>query len=196
LATLVLQAYYGAGPSWTNLVGGQLVGFYGATYDSKVVVDSYQASTHISGAGGDICLTNHVRNVKYITSTEFDSGSGTETLGNGTLAATECTLKVFLSGGASVRTQNGRVYCYNGTTITTYATDIQMYAFEAQIGATTWTLINNGTISGGDNNGQRLNLQDHGTPAATHEWFVALSASPKSVGAKTSFAIGSSVEYF
>lgn len=195
MASLVFQGYYGAGPTWTSLTGSQLIGFYGAAYDDKVVVNAYQSSTHISGGGGDICLTNHNRNVKYIASGQFDSGGGTETLNDTNLINTECTLRVYLSNGAAIATQNGRLYCYNGSSVTAYATDVQVYAFEQGVSATTWTSINNGSSSGGDNSGQRLALGNK-TAATDHYWYVAISISPLSVGAKTAFAFGSSIEYY
>ena len=195
MAGLVFQGYYGAGPAWTSLIGGQLVGFYGANYDDKVVVDAYQSSTHISGGGGDICLTNHTRNVKYVASGQFDSGSGAETLNDTNLINTECTLRVYLNNGAAIATQNGRFYCYNGTTVTTFATDTQVYAFEQGISATAWTSINDGSSSGGDNSGQRLSLSNR-TANTDHYWYIAVSCSPKSVGAKSAFSFGSTLEYY
>lgn len=194
MATLVFQAYYGA-PSWTALTGGQLIGFYGAAYGDKVVVNSYQSSTHISGAGGDVCTTNHVPNVKYVASGQFDSGGGTETLNDTNLIATECTLKIYFTDGASVSTQNGQFYCYNGTTPATYATGIQVYAFERGDGDTAWTSINNGSTDGGNGVGKRLDLTSR-TPSTAHEWLVAVSCSPLSVGAKVAYAFGTSLEYY
>lgn len=197
MANLVFQGYFGTSPSWTSLQSvGQLIGFYGAAYGDRVAVDSYQSSTHISGAGGDACTTNHNRNVKYIAGGQFDSGSGTETLNDTNLIATECTVRVYLSGGAqSIAVQNGRIGIYDGTTITTFATDIQVYAFEQGVSATTWTSINNGSTTGGDNPGQRLDLGDK-TASTDHYWYVAISCSPLSVGEKTNFGIFSTLEYY
>lgn len=195
MASLVFQGYYGGGPTWTSLNSGQLVGFYGANYNDKVAVSSYQSSTHISGGGGDICLTNHNGNVKYIASNQFNSGGGTETLNDTNLISTECTLRVYLNNGAAVATQNGRFYCYNGTTVTTYATDLQVYAFEQGVSATAWTSINNGSSTGGDNSGQRLALGNK-TAATDHYWYVAVSCSPLSVGAKSAFSFGTTLEYY
>jgi hypothetical protein len=196
MATLVFQSYFGAGPTWTTLQNaGQLIGFYGAAYGDKVAVSAYQSSTHISGAGGDACTTNHTRNVKYIASGSFDSGSGTETLNDTNLVANECTIRIYLNHGSAVATQNGRFYCYNGASVSTYATDIQVFAFEQGVSATAWTSINNGSSSGGDNSGQRLDIANK-TAATDNYWYIGISCSPLSVGAKTAYAFGSSLEYY
>ena len=197
MATLVFQAYYGAGPTWTTLQNvGELVGFYGAAYNDKVAVDSYQSSTHISGASGDVCLTNHTPNVKYVSSTQFIGTGGTETLNDTNLTANECTLRAYLNDGSAVATQNGRFYVYDGSgNPAIYASDIQAWAFEQGVTATTWTDVNNGTSTGGDNNGERLNL-GNSSSATDHYFYIAVSVSPKTVGAKTAFALGVTLEYY
>jgi hypothetical protein len=196
LATLVFQGYFGAGPTWTTLQNvGQLIGFYGASYGDKVAVSAYQSSTHISGASGDACLTNHNRNVKYLDGTHMDAGSGSEVLNDSNLVSSETTLRIYLNHGSAVATQNGRFYCYNGSAVSTYSTDIQVWGFEQGIGASAWVSINNGSSTGGDNSGQRLDIGNK-TAATDNYWYVAVSCSPLSVGAKTSYAFGSSLEYY
>jgi len=196
MATLVFQGYFGAGPTWTTLENvGQLIGFYGTSYGDKVAVSAYQSSTHISGAGGDACITNHNRNVKYIDSTHFDTGSGSEVLNDTNLVSTESTLRIYLNHGSAVATQNGRFYCYNGSSVSSYSTDIQVFAFEQGVSATAWTSINNGSSTGGDNSGQRLDIANK-TAATDNYWYISVSCSPLSVGAKTAYAFGSSLEYY
>lgn len=195
--TFVFQAYYGGGPTWTTLNSTyNLIGFYGNAYNDKVAVSAFQASTHISGGTGDICLTNHVPNVKYISSNQFSDGT-TKTLNDTNLVTGGCTLRGLLTTDAGSSTQNGRFYCYNGSAVETYATGVQVYAFQQGVSGTNWTYINNGSSSaqGGDVVGKRLDFTNQGS-STTHPFYIAVSTSPTSVGAKTSFAFGSTVEYY
>jgi hypothetical protein len=199
LATLVFEANYGAGPAWTAIASvGQLVGFYGANFNDKVAVNSYQSSTHVSGgASVDVCTINHAKNVTYVDGTHFNTtGAGNTVLNDTNLIAANCTLRVHLNHSSQVYTQNGRFYVYNGTTVTSYAPDITAYAFEQGQSATAWTQVCNGTSQGGDNSGQRLTLSVKGSYAYDQYWYVAMSCMPMSVGAKTAFSVGSTIEYY
>jgi hypothetical protein len=195
--TFVFQSYYGAGPTWTTLDSTyELVGFYGATWGSKVAITEYQTSTHISGAGGHVCSSVHPPNTKYISSNQFDKGGGTLTLNTSNLGENECPIKIRLGTDAGTVTQNGRFYCYNGTTTTTLATNIQVWGFERFVGVTGgWVDINNGSTIGGDNVDELLVLQPKSSNTV-HEWFIAVSCKPLTVGAKTAFSFGCTVEYY
>jgi hypothetical protein len=162
-----------------------------------VTVAAWQDETHIGSAdpGTDQCGTNHSNNVKYISGTQYDSGGGTETLNDTNLVATECTLQVLFTDASSVATSSARFYAYDGTTTTTEAVGVEVFAFQQGVTATSWTDINDDSAnSGGDNAGQRLDLSDQGA-ATDHTFYIAVSASPESVGAKTSFDFGVALTY-
>jgi hypothetical protein len=199
MATFTWNGYYGAGPAWTDIGANTLTFCSSLTdHDTAITVASYQDGNHITSGdpGSDVCLTNHLNNVKYLGASLMDvNGGGSEALNDTNLAENECTLKINFSHGSSVVITNARLYCYDGTTETTYASNVDMYAFERGVTATAWTEINNGGgATGGDNTGERLDLGDK-TTATSHDWFVAVSMSPETVGAKTAMDLGIALTY-
>jgi hypothetical protein len=137
-----------------------------------------------------------VPNVKYINSTQFDNGSGTQDLNDTNLTANECTIRCKFSDPSSVQTSSARFYTFNGSSATAEAVGVHAYAFERGVGASAWTEVNDDSNDkGGDNTGERLNLSDHGTPATEHWFYLAISAQPESVGAKTQFDFGLALTY-
>jgi hypothetical protein len=87
-----------------------------------------------------------------VSDTQFDDGGGTETLNDTNLVATECSIRILFTDGSSVATSNGRFYTFDGTTVTDPAVDIEAYAFEQGVSATTWTEVNDySNTTGGDN---------------------------------------------
>lgn len=199
MATFTWFAYMGAGPAWTDIAANTVV-FSSSLTDlaTNITVASYQDGTHIGNGdpGTDQCGANHANNVKYLTgSTMSVNGGGSENITDANLAATECTLRVHFTDAASVATSSGRFYTYDGTTTTTEAVGIDAYAFERGVSASAWTQVNDdsGNI-GGDNTSERLGLSNQ-TAATEHTFFLAVSASPESVGGKTQFDFGVALTY-
>lgn len=185
MATITYEAYIGAGPAWAD-IGANTIVFTGTGgVGNPIDVGSYQEETHLGSGdpGTDQCGANHVPNVKWISSTQFDSGSGTETLSDVNLTDVECTMRVHFNHTSSVVVSAARLFSYNpGGAETAEGLNCHLQAFEAQEGGTTWTLINDdsGNI-GGDNAGERLTLATK-TTALDHYWYIALSLSPETVG--------------
>lgn len=190
--------YWGdTGPGWTDISTDTIVFAGSGGLVTPVTVAAWQDETHMGTGdpGADGCGTNHCNNVKYISGTQFDDGGGTETLNDTNLTADECTIRIRFTDGSSVSTSSARFYSYDGTTTTDEALGVDVEAFEQGVTATTWTTINDDTgNTGGDNAGQRLDLSDQGA-ATDHTFYIAISASPESVGAKTSFDFGISLTY-
>lgn len=197
MATFTWQVYAGAGPAWTD-VGANTIVFSGSGgLTTPITVGEWQSETHLGSGdpGTDQCGANHAKNVKYISGTQYDSGSGTETLNDTNLVATECTLCIKFTDASSVATSNARFYAFNGTTETDEAVGVEAYAFERGVGATSWTQINDdsGNI-GGDNTGERLALSDQ-SAGTEHYFYLAVSARPETVGSKTQFDFGIALTY-
>lgn len=192
--------YYGAtGPAWTDISTNTLVFSGTGGKDTPITVGSYNDETHITNSdpptGTDQCGANHVQNCKYISDSNIDIGGGSVAISDANVAQTDCTLRVHFNHTSSVAISSARLYAYNGTTETTEASGVKAYAFERGVSATAWTKINEGaTTYGGDNSGERLNLGDK-TAATDHYWYVAVSVSPESVGAKTAFDLGVALTY-
>lgn len=196
MATFTWEVYANT-PAWMDVSTNTIVFSGSGGLTTPITVGNWQDETHLGSGdpGTDQCGSNHVPNVKYISSTQFDSGGGTETLNDTNLVATECTLRVKFEHGSSVALTNARFYCFDSTTATTEATGVEAYAFEQGESQTTWTQINDdsGNI-GGDNSGERLTLQDKAS-AQTNYFYIAVSARPESVGAKADFDFGIALTY-
>lgn len=199
MATFTWSAYCGAGPAWTDISTNTVV-FSGSNTDLAVpiTVGSWNDGTHLGtdDPGTDQCGANHMNNVKFVTGTQFDlDGGGTESLNDTNLVATECTLRIEFTDAASVSISNARFYTYDGSTTTAEAVGMEVYAFEQGVGASAWTYINDDSTNfGGDNSGERLSLSDQGA-GTEHTFYIAVSARPESVGAKTEFDFGIALTY-
>jgi hypothetical protein len=198
MATFTWYGYMGTTPDWVD-IDTDTICFSGDATDISVpvTVDTYQDGIHVGtdDPGADQCGANHMRNVKYITDSQFDSGGGTETLNDTNLSDTECTLKIYFTDAASVATSSARFYAFDGTTTTTEAVGVEAYAFEQGVTETEWTEINDDSDTvGGDNAGERLDLSDQ-SAATEHDFFIAVSVLPESVGDKTDFDLGIALTY-
>jgi len=157
---------------WFNGSGGAAGGF-----GINVVVGSYQDTTHISdNTDTHRCTTNHVHNVKYIDSTHMSLDGAASALLS-TLTTANSPLKFNFSDPSSVATQSGFFYVYAGSDGTSTSGIATVQA--AQGGTTsTWVSAGTGVTSGS------LGLADQ-TAATSHDFFIAMSVTPASTGAKT-----------
>lgn len=200
MATFVWYVYCNE-PAW-NYIGENTLVFSSSATDLTqpitVGTEYWNEGTHLGDGlpGDDQCGTNHVPNVKYVSSTQFDGGAGTETLNATNLTQTECTLRVKFTDASAVAISDARFYAFDGATVTSPAVDIAAYAWECGGTSTTWTLINNYTTTGtgGDNSGERLELEDQSS-STQHYYYIAISARPLSVGSKTNFDMGIALTY-
>lgn len=185
-------------PSWMDVDVNTIV-FSGADDDltEPITVGTWQNGTHLGSGdpGTDQCGANHMPNVKYVSGTQMDKGVGTETINDTNLAETECTLRIKFTDAQSVAITNARFYAFDGANETNEAVGIESHAFERGVSATAWTEINDDSENiGGDNAGERLELGDK-SAATEHHWYIAVSARPETVGAKTEFDFGVALTY-
>lgn len=199
MATITFEGYMGSTPSWTDLSTNTLV-FSSSLTDltAAITVSSYQDGTHAGTGdpGTDACGTNHMNNVKYLTSSTMSvNGGASEDINDTNLATTECTLRLHFNHATAVAVTNARAYIYKpSVSVTTKADNLTVYGFERGESATTWTLINDTGTTGGDNTGERLDLANSGS-ATDHYWYIALSISPATVGSHTDVDLGMALTY-
>lgn len=196
MATFTWEGYFGAGPAWTSIAATHRIVFAGSGgISTPITLGQWNGETHIGDGdpGSDQCTTNHCRNVKYITNTQADFGGGTELLT--AMLSTEATIRVTFTDAASVAITNARFYCFDGAVVANEGVGVESYAFEQGGVGTTWTQINDdsGNI-GGDNSGERLALDDQGA-GTEHTYYIAISLTPETVGAKSSFDFGVALTY-
>jgi hypothetical protein len=197
MATFLWETYSNT-PAWVDVSTNTFVFSGNSTVlTTPITVGTWQSGSHVGNGdpGTDQCGTNHVPNVKYVTSTQFDRGLGTTTLNDTNLLSTQCTLRITFTDASAVATSSARFYSYDGSTETAEAVGIEAYAFQQGVGASAWTSINDdsGNI-GGDNSGEYLSLSDQ-TSSTVHTYYIAVSARPETVGAKTQFDFGIALTY-
>lgn len=142
---------------------------------TPVTVSSYQDYTHISNSSNTHqCTSYHVHNTKYLTSTTM-SLDGAASANLNTLTTGNAPLKINFSDDSSVTTTSNTFYAYDGSTDATAMAGTTFYAGEAAV-TSTWVAANG--------SGSALSIADD-TAATSHDFYIALSASPSSVGAKT-----------
>lgn len=145
----------------------------------NIVVGSYQDGTHITNSS-DVhqCSTNHVRNTKWLADTGAASISidGAASSNVTATATTAVGLKFNFADAASVITNNGKFYAYDGTTDATAMAGVTFKAIEITGSQTTWV--------GANGLGAALSLADN-TTTTSHDFFLGTSVSPTSTGLKT-----------
>jgi hypothetical protein len=209
MATIAFESYFGASPSWQSLGANRLV-FAGSLADitAMILAGQFQDGMHVGSGtpGTDQCATNHCRQVKWLTdSTMSCQGAASETINDTNLADAEATLRVHFNDSVARSIQNGRFYCFDGSTVTNKAVGLDVAAYEKG-NSSTWFHLNDYSTSGnasfatggigGDNSGQRIGMGSRGSAATDQYWYYALSASPETAGSKSSFAFGVYVEYY
>lgn len=188
-------------PAWES-VGANTIVFCGSLTDITVPItvgSDWNTGTHIGNGdpGADQCGSTHVPNIAFVSTTQFShDGAATETLSDGTLLATECTLSVEFTDVSSVEITSARFYCFDSTTETTEAVGVEAWAFEAQVAETEWSTVNDDSANVGGDNGASHTLELVDQSAATdHTYYIAVSARPESVGAKGDFDFGVALTY-
>jgi hypothetical protein len=166
--TWVLQ---GATP--TTIEATDSLAFSDGTFGNPITVSAFNGGTHVRSSGGvDDSSANTPVNNKYVASGTADWGDGTEALENITDA--ECALKLTIAYDTNITVTDITMYGYDGTTTTDAPVGLDLYL--AEQGDAAWT--------NADGSAAALTITDSSTPAKSHDFYVAVSASPSSVGVK------------
>jgi hypothetical protein len=189
MATFVWTGQGTDGSNNITIDASDKIGFYGSAFGNAITVGQYQDTTHNETSGGAHDCPNsnavHLHNVKYLTGSTFAlDGGSSETLNGTNLTTAECTLKINFSHGSSVATSAATFWAYDGTTDSAVPTDVTFQC--AEQGDTAW--------SNAEGSGAAMTLDDN-TTSTSHDYFLALSASPESVGDKTAFALKIQLTY-
>lgn len=167
------QTWLLQGTTPTTLGATDLLQFSDGTFDNPITVSAFNGGTHVRASGGtDSSAANTPNNVKYVASGTGDWGDGTEAL-SGILDG-ECTLKLTIAYDTNITVTDITMYGYDGTTTTDAPVGLDLYL--AEQGDAAWT--------NADGSAAALTITDSSTPATSHDFYVAASASPSSVGVK------------
>jgi hypothetical protein len=172
------------GTSPTTIDATDIIQFAGATFDSAITVGSYNDSTHVeSSVGANDSSGNSPHNTKYLTSSTLSLDGGASSAVSA-LTTANCPLKINFSDASSVTTTSGKFYAYDGTTTTNAPVGVTFQAFEQ--GDSAWT--------NAEGSANAVTINDD-TAATSHDYFFGISASPESVGEKTSFKLRIELTY-
>lgn len=190
-------------------IGGSGIGFFGsAGFGSSVAVGEYQASTYITNSNGTI-QGAEINNVKYAHPSSGTTGSSSSPTHLLNIANYKATLNVRFTSTSPVKTQNAQVRIYDRSNInnnpsgvtTKVAEIIHPSTTETGLtgsGSSTWsTLAGSGTTLSLASSPGSSGLSPSGinTVDTRHDWYLALSASPDSIGSKTQYGLWIQLEY-
>ncbi len=168
------------GATATEIAATDTLQFANGSFDGKITVNEYNGSTHVKASDNtDKSSGNTPNNNKFISQTggtggdsQVDWGEGTKDLD--TITTAKASLKINFSDSASVITEDAVFYAYDGTTPATPPAGVDIRA--AEVGNANFTEI--------EGSGKALAIADD-TAATSHDYYIVISASPTSVGAKT-----------
>lgn len=188
-----------------NLSGSGL-GFFGSSFGQSVEVGEYQDSTYITNGNGTT-EGPQVNNVKWT-----HPGSGSIN-GLSSVKLTEITnklapLNIRFTHSSEVRTQNAKLRIFDRSNINNPASGVTTKVAEIihpdpvqndnGSGDSTWeTPAGSGTVMDLVASPGMSGLRPNGvsTTADRHDWYVAISASPDSIGSKSLYAAYVELEY-
>jgi hypothetical protein len=197
-----------------NNLAGSGIGFYGASFAYSVPVGEWQQTTFITNSAGTI-QGPQADNIKYSNMGSGFVNSATVATGLRYIPNQNATLEIRVTDTTMIRVQNATVKLYDRASITNRPTGVTTAVAELVhpdptqtvlgSGNSTWTIFSGvaGTIQSlslsnspgisGQYGGQYgVNL---GGSGLSHSWYLALSASPDSIGSKNQYALLFSYEY-
>lgn len=187
---MATYTWYLQGASPTTIEATDIIQFAGATFGSAITVGAFNASTHVeSSVGADDSSANTPKNSKFISQTGGTGGDSQVDIGAGTVdldavTTANCPLKINFSDAASVTTTGHIFYAYDGTTTTAVPTGVTFYA--AEQADANWT--------NAEGSAAALTITDDAA-GTSHDYYILVSASPESVGAKTAFKLRDELTY-
>lgn len=190
MATWTWNWYSGAG--WTAFGSNAVdkIGFFGwltdvaTSYGKKILVGEYNDTMHLRKISDstDNCATPHVTGIKYVASGTCNiNHAGVVNLN--TVTQNQSVKVNFADAGMS-NTENSYFYCH-GATAADAPSGVTAYA--AEQGDSAWT-----SVAG---SGTKKTLSN--PSGASVNWYVIMSCSPSSVGAKnTNFTWRIETDYY
>jgi hypothetical protein len=196
---------FNAGTDFTiNNISGSGIGFYGSGFGYSVPVGQYPVRAFITNSAGST-QGPEIDNNRYVSSTGVIIGqTGTPILLT-QLPNYLSTLNIRFSNTTAVSVQNAELRIYDRSGINNNPTGVTCYVAEvihtgtAQVtgglGDATWQNIRGSTNILSLQNSPGLSGLTPGSTGTIHDWFIALSPSPDSIGSKTAFGLYFSCEY-
>lgn len=200
MATLTFQA--GSGTTLYGLSTSG-IGFYGADgFGYAVSVGEYNSTTYITNSNG----TNQgpvCDNIKYSHPNSGVYSTGI-TANLRAIPNTFATINVRLVDSTSIQTQNTRLYIYDRSNRDSGPSGVTCKIAELIHPWASPAPTGSGSVSWVNGNGSSSYLTLSNSPglsgfsagaASQHDWYIAMTASPDSVGSKTQFGMWFQTEF-
>lgn len=188
-------------------LGGSGLGFFGSSgFGTSVAVGVYQGTTYITDGAGAV-QGPQVDNVKW---THANSGevAGTTNLVLTAIPNYQATLNIRFTNDESVKTQNAQARIFDRSNINNAASGVTTKCAEIihtdntqtdnGSGDTSWitpagsSVVVDLVASPGESG---LSPSGSNSVDTRHDWYLAISASPDSIGSKNNYGLYVSLEY-
>jgi hypothetical protein len=205
-----INFYIETGADWNIDVSGSGLGFFGSGgFGASVPVGSYQDNTYVTDGNGTV-QGPHGNNVKW---RHANSGevAGSTVLDLQHIPNYESTLNVRFTHASAVRVQNAILRIYDRNNINVGASGVTTKVAEiihpnpvqgaGGSGDSAWiTPAGSGvTVPLAQSPGESGEYAGGGSVSVyqddRHDWYVAISGSPNSIGSKTQYGLYVSLEY-
>lgn len=154
-------------------------GFYGTNFNDAISVDSYQDSMHWENASNiEQCTGTHINNVKYVSANVFNPGTGDTSLSATKPATGECPILINFTHGSAVATSSATFWADDASVSTNGPGNGSIMCYGIEQSDTSWSQLSGSTTS--------VSLTDQGS-ATSHNFYIAVSASPLEVGTHVDF---------
>lgn len=201
-----------AGDTTVQNLSGSGLGFFGSSFGASVEVGAYQDTTYITDGNG-LYQGPACENVKW---THANSGicpdiSPTVSTNLQYIPNRLATLNIRFSNDTAVKTQNTKLKIFDRSNVNNAASGVT-----TKVASIIHPDVNQAVISNSSDSewttclgaGSSTILDLHASPGQSgqspvgplttdtrHDWYVAISASPDSIGAKTMFGLFVETEY-
>jgi hypothetical protein len=209
MAEIRFLAGLNGGDNFTEFSGPTVasgLGFYGGTFGSSVQVGQYQDSTFITSPNGSE-QGPQANNTKKLASTSGVSLNGGSEVAIQWLTNQDAAINLRFTNDVPVKTQNAQLRVFDRVNkdndpsgVTCQVAEI-VHPWSGDLspsGSATWTNAHGSgvvldLVSSPGTSGLRPSGTD--TTNARHDWYVAISPSPASVGSKTAFGLYFELQY-
>lgn len=206
-----IDFYINTGTDFNIMTGPSGLGFFGDTgFGASVLVGAWQGRTFVTDGNGTV-QGPEAQNVKFLNAGSGIPGQIGTGIGLQAIPNYQATLNIRFTHGSAVKVQNAQLRIYDRVNINLGASGVTTKAAElihpgnTQVangsGDSQWitpvgsSVVLNLAPSPGMSGLFAGNGSDSTYSATRHDWYVALSASPDSIGAKTQYGAYASLEY-
>jgi hypothetical protein len=191
-----------------NDLAGSGLGFYGsAGFGASVPVGSYQGRTYITNSAGT-AQGPECDNIMWSHPSSGVLGQSGTGLNLRAIPNYQSTLNIRFTHSVPVKTQNAQVRVFDRVNINNPASGVTTKTAEIVHTDTSQTLNGSGDATWNTPAGSAVIQNLTASPGASglrpngsntqdtqHDWYLAISASPDSIGAKTQYGLYASLEY-